>query len=120
MAGLEGTEDKSPRPSWIAEQRQAGWTWELSRKERTQAGREWSASKDSAGLCCGGPAGARQRKPRPKPNLAALWLHLFVRAVREWFGAGGAAGRNRQAYILLTGTRLGLAVTLHSCLPQWF
>jgi hypothetical protein len=79
---------------WIVEQRQAGWTWEriyldLSRRgERTRAGREWSVSRirrayaaEVAGKTRE-PIPKRPRKRRPKPNLAAEWLHRLVRALR--------------------------------------
>jgi hypothetical protein len=79
---------------WIAEQRQAGWTWEriyleLSRRrERTRAGREWSVSRIRGAFAAEvagktrDPFPKRPRKRRPKPNLAAEWLHRFVRALR--------------------------------------
>jgi hypothetical protein len=79
---------------WIVEQRQAGWTWEriyfdlLRRGERTRAGREWSVSRirrayaaEVAGKTRE-PIPKRPRKPRPKPTLAASWLHQFLRTQR--------------------------------------
>jgi hypothetical protein len=76
------------------EQRQAGSTWErmylelAKRKERTRAGKEWSVSRirrayaaEFAGKTRE-PIPNRPRKRRPKPNLAAMWLHKFVRALR--------------------------------------
>jgi hypothetical protein len=79
---------------WIVEQRQASWTWEriylelAKRKERTRAGREWSVSRirrayaaEIAGKTQE-PIPRRPRKRRPKPNLAAQWLHRLVRALR--------------------------------------
>lgn len=73
---------------WIVEQRQAGWTWEriyfdlLRRKERMREGHEWSVSRIRRAYAAEGqlePVRNRQRKPRPKPNLATLWLHKFLR-----------------------------------------
>jgi dipeptidyl aminopeptidase/acylaminoacyl peptidase len=82
------------KPISIVEERQAGWTWEriyldLSRRgERTRAGREWSVSRirrayaaEVAGKTRE-PLPKRPRKRRPKPNLAAEWLHRLVRALR--------------------------------------
>jgi hypothetical protein len=79
---------------WIVEQRQAGWTWEriyfdlLRRKERTRAGHEWSVSRIRRAYAAEvqgktrEPIPPRPRKPRPKPNLAAMWLHQFLRTQR--------------------------------------
>jgi hypothetical protein len=79
---------------WIVEQREAGWTWEriyfdlLGRGERTRAGDEWSVSRIRRAWAAEvqgktqEPIPKRPRKRRPKPNLAALWLHRFVRALR--------------------------------------
>src|SRR6516165_8261125 len=79
---------------WIVEQRQAGWTWEriyldLSRRrERTRAGREWSVSRIRRAYAAEVAGKTREpiprppRKPRPKPNVAAEWLHRLVRALR--------------------------------------
>jgi hypothetical protein len=79
---------------WIVEQCQAGWTWEWiylersRRKERARAGREWSVSRIRRAYAAEVAGKTRElipkrpRKPRPKPNLAALWLHQFLRALR--------------------------------------
>ena len=80
---------------WIVEQRQAGWTWEriyfefLRRHGRTRDGREWSTSRirrayaaEVQGKTRETPVHKRPRKPRPKPNLAAGWLHQFLRTQR--------------------------------------
>ena len=80
--------------SWIAEQRQAGWTWEriylelAKRKERTRAGDEWSVSRIRRAYAAEVEGRTREhirkppRKRRPKQNLAAEWLHQFLRALR--------------------------------------
>jgi hypothetical protein len=78
---------------WIAERRQAGWTWEriylqlARRKERTRAGKEWSVSRIRRAYAAEvegktlEPIRKPPRKRPPKPNLAAaIWLHQFVRA----------------------------------------
>ena len=97
LRGSKGRRTKVPDPKeqqvmrWIVEQRQAGSTWEaiyfdlLRRRERTRAGREWSVSRirRAYGAEVQGktrePVRKRPRKPRQKPNLAALWLHQFLR-----------------------------------------
>src|SRR5262249_20368167 len=80
---------------WIVEQRHAGWTWEriyfdlLRRGERTREGREWSVSRIRRAYAAEvegktlEPVRKRERKPRPKPNLAAMWLHQFLRTQRS-------------------------------------
>jgi hypothetical protein len=79
---------------WIVEQRQAGSTWEriyfdlLRRHVRTRAGREWSVSRIRRAYAAEiqgktrEPIPKRPRKPRPKPNFAAMWLHQFLRTQR--------------------------------------
>jgi hypothetical protein len=58
------------------------------RKERTRAVREWSVSRIRRARTAEvqgktrEPIPPRQRKPHPKPNLAALLLHQLVRALR--------------------------------------
>jgi hypothetical protein len=59
LCGSKGHRTKVPDQKeqqvmrWIVEQRHAGWT------------------------------PTAPRKPRPKPNLAALWLHQFLRTERS-------------------------------------
>ena len=101
LRGSKGRRTKVPDPKeqqvirWIAEQRQAGWTWEriyldlLRRRERTREGREWSVSRIRRAYAdyqrrngvYPEPVRRRHRKPRPRPNLAALVLHRVVRCL---------------------------------------
>jgi hypothetical protein len=99
LRGPRGRRTKVPDPkerrviSWIAEQRQLGWTWEaiyfdlLKRRVRTRAGREWSVSRirrayaDFQRLNGVYPVPNRRRKPRPKPS-AGLWLRTLLRCLR--------------------------------------
>jgi hypothetical protein len=100
LRGPMGRRTKVPDPKeqqvmrWIVEQRAAGWTWEaiyfdlLRRGERTRAGHEWSVSRIRRAYAAEvegktrEPIPRRPRKPRPKPNLAAILLHQLVRALR--------------------------------------
>jgi len=100
LRGSKGRRTKVPDAKeqqvmrWIVEQRQAGWTWEriyfelLRRKERTREGHEWSVSRIRRACAAEvqgktrEPVRKRQRKPRPKPNLATMCLHQLVRCVR--------------------------------------
>jgi hypothetical protein len=100
LRGSKGRRLKVPDPKeqqvmrWIVEQRQAGWTWEriyfdlLRRGERARQGREWSVSRIRRAYAAEfegktqEPICKRPRKPCPQPNLAALWLHQFLRTQR--------------------------------------
>jgi hypothetical protein len=104
LRGAKGRRTKVPDPKeqqvmrWIAEQRQAGWSWEriylelAKRKERTRAGKEWSVSRIRRAYAA--EVAGKTREPIRKPprkrrlNLAAAeWLHQFVRAFRKSLAA---------------------------------